>query len=512
MSAPGGADQARAIAARVVAAYQGSGIDADLIAESWEWHDPISVGEEIAAASPDAFGVLQEMRRAHPRPTRGTAEVERLKANADPATMAELARVSSPSSDAEWAQASDQPPIIGGASHLSPSAALSECVEKFRSWLYMPDPAVLHAVLATYVANHLDGDPLWLLCVGPPSSGKTEIVNAVSHRPGVHQAATITEAALLSGTPKKQAASGSKGGLLRVIGDWGIIALKDFTSVLAQNRDTRSQVLAALREIFDGSWTRHVGTDGGRTLSWSGKVGLIGGCTPTIDRHHAVLSALGDRFILLRLPDIDPEDVSRRAMAHIGREREMRRALTAAVDSVVDAADTADALRPLSEVEYERLRDLAIFAVRARSAVERDGYSQDVLFLPEPEGPPRFLLSLRRLMGGLESIGCDDDEVWTVLGRVALDSMPKVRRQLLDVLGGSTGQPEPGGPVQTKDAATAADLPTSTARRVLEDLNLLGLVVRSKVGAADNSADQWALSEFTRRYGPSGVPEIPDGP
>ena len=36
------------------------------------------------------------------------------------------------------------------------------------------------------------------------------------------------------------------------------------------NRDTRAEVLAALREVYDGRWSRNVGTDGGRTLDWTG--------------------------------------------------------------------------------------------------------------------------------------------------------------------------------------------------------------------------------------------------
>lgn len=85
--------------------------------------------------------------------------------------------------------------------------------------------------------------------------------------PGVHLAATLTEPALLSGTPKRQTASNSKGGLLRVIGDHGILLFKDFGSILSMHRDARSAVLAALREIYEASGTRPLGTDGGRTLS-----------------------------------------------------------------------------------------------------------------------------------------------------------------------------------------------------------------------------------------------------
>src|SRR5262249_41948961 len=155
-------------------------------------------------------------------------------------------------------------------------------------WLLLPDEGSLLAVLGAIAANRLGGDPVWLVLVGPPGSGKSELLAAMTGLADIHPAATLTEAALLSGTPKREQGNGPKGGLLRVIGDFGIIVAKDFGSVLSMNRDARSAVLAALREVYDGSWTRHVGTDGGKTLAWSGKVGLLAGCTPTIDRHHSV--------------------------------------------------------------------------------------------------------------------------------------------------------------------------------------------------------------------------------
>ncbi|MFN8105087.1 MAG: hypothetical protein U0U69_11550 [Acidimicrobiia bacterium] len=100
------------------------------------------------------------------------------------------------------------------------------------------------------IANRRPGDPVWTLLVGPPGCGKTEVLGPLASLPDVHAAATLTEASLLSGVPKKDVAAGSKGGLLRDIGDYGIVALKDFTSVLSMHRDARSSVLAALREIY----------------------------------------------------------------------------------------------------------------------------------------------------------------------------------------------------------------------------------------------------------------------
>jgi phage/plasmid primase-like uncharacterized protein len=157
----------------------------------------------------------------------------------------------------------------------APTTTATEVLRTFRKWLYLPDPGVIYVPLAAVAANLMEGDPVWVMIVGPSSGRKTEIIIGIVRLPYVRLGATLTEAALLSGTPKKQMAAGSKGGLLREFGKFGILALKDFTSVLAMHRDKRAELLAALREIFDGSWTRNVGTEGGRTLTWSGKLARI---------------------------------------------------------------------------------------------------------------------------------------------------------------------------------------------------------------------------------------------
>jgi hypothetical protein len=133
---------------------------------------------------------------------------------------------------------------------------------------------------------------VWVLVVAPPGGGKSEVLQATCGLPDVHPTGTLTEPSLLSGTSSKERSAKAKGGLLREIGDFGVILCKDFGSVLSMHRDARTATLAALREVYDGSWTRHLGTDGGKTLSWSGKVGLIAGCTQSVDRHHAVIGAM----------------------------------------------------------------------------------------------------------------------------------------------------------------------------------------------------------------------------
>ena len=103
------------------------------------------------------------------------------------------------------------------------------------------------------------------------------------------------------GPAKRDRSADATGGLLRKIGPHGLLVIKDFTSILSMNRDTRALVLAALREIYDGHWSRNVGTDGGQTLTWRGRVVVIGAVTTAWDSAYQVVSTMGDRFVLVRL-------------------------------------------------------------------------------------------------------------------------------------------------------------------------------------------------------------------
>ena len=408
----------------------------------------------------------------------------------------ELLREPEPLIDGESASSSDAKPDI--------ETTLADVVEIFRRWLFLPDARPLLVVLGTVAANLLEGDPVWTLIVGTPGSGKSEILQALGGLPNVHPVATLTEPALLSGTTKKDRAADSSGGLLRTIGAQGLILCKDFGSVLSMHRDGRAQVLAALREIYDGSWTRHVGVDGGRALSWSGRVGLVAGCTPTIDRHHAVMGAMGERFILFRLSAVDAPEQSRRALAHAGKETAMRSELAAAVGRLF-AGGVPYQPRERTDADDERLIGLATLIVRCRSAVERDGYTREIELIPGAEAPTRLVVVLARLLAGLDAIGCPRDIGWQVVTKAALDSIPEIRRDAIEVLYLS------GLPVDTGSVAESLSYPTTTTRRALEDLSAYG-IARCEHGG-NGKADRWSLSDFALKLYSIArtVPETSEG-
>jgi hypothetical protein len=207
---------------------------------------------------------------------------------------------------------------------VGPPSTLEETLQTFDKWLALESHTSVLAALGAVAANHLDGDPVWLGVVAPPSSAKTEIINSLSLLPHVLQAATLTPAALQSGTPRRDRDKTAKGGLLRTIGDFGVLALKDFGSILSMRQDAKAELLAALREIADGAWTRHVGVDGGKTLAWKGKLGLVFGVTPAIDAYHSVIGSLGDRWLLTRMEPV--KDQFAKALEHRGAGTKAMRA------------------------------------------------------------------------------------------------------------------------------------------------------------------------------------------
>jgi hypothetical protein len=360
----------------------------------------------------------------------------------------------------------DTHPDEYAAWEMGSAGLLDDALAVYRRWLYLDDDAPVLVVAATVAANNAEGDPLWTLLVGPPSSGKTEALQGIAALPYVHGAATVTEASLLSGVSKRDRDKDATGGLLRQIGDYGIILCKDFTSVLSQNKDKAAEALAALREVFDGSWDRPSGGGGGRVLHWHGKCGFVGGVTGSIDRYGQVVGALGDRFLLLRLPDVSPEEMAAAALAQGANQKAMRQEMTDAMTGLITGADLSKLARPLADDEIRRLVALATFTARARTVVER-AYDGEVLVLPQPEGTARVVGQMRRLFGGLEAIGCDTDTAWSIVGRVAVDCTPRARTAVMQALMAADA------PLTTGKVAKALGVDWKTANHHLGDLRLL---------------------------------------
>jgi len=124
---------------------------------------------------------------------------------------------------------------------------------------------------------------------------------------------------------------------------------------------------------------------------------------------------------------------------------------------------------PTLPLELElKLAALGEFAVRARTQVPRDGRSKDILNVPEAESATRLPQQLAQLAKGSALIGgrdVADGEDYAIARRAALDSIPAVRRKILDALIAGREHTHFG-----------AGLPASTFKYAKEELDALGLV------------------------------------
>jgi hypothetical protein len=381
---------------------------------------------------------------------------------------------------------------------------LDDVHKAFQKYFHLPDTGVIDVSLATYLANWLPGDPTWTQIIGPPSGGKTEPAMSMRLLDQVRIVSTMTEAALLSGTAAKDIAKGAKGGLLREMGKFGILICKDFTSILSMRAEQRSMLLAHLRDIYDGHMVREVGTDGGRSLLWEGKLGFLAVCTDAIDSHHGVMAAMGHRFLFYRLPESSKRDRQAQALIALkarGQEEAMRKELADLVKRFIGAIDIPEILPELSESDEQFLITLSDFTTQCRSAVERDGFRREIELIHGKELPPRLVKALAHLHEGFRMLGVSTPRTRQLLAKIALDSIPKVRLLLIEKL----AETEDSTP--TRDLGSAIGYPTETTRRALEDLMAQHVIERSGVKTnshlwkitEDIRADYWAIKTFSEK-------------
>ena len=351
----------------------------------------------------------------------------------------------------------------------NPGQLLAVTHELFVSWFGGKyDLQALGVVLAAAAAERLGGDPPWVMVVSGSGAAKTESIMPLGGAGAVVVSTITGEGALLSGTAKKERAADANGGLLRKVGSRGLLVVKDVTSILAMQRDARAAVLAALREIYDGRWERHVGTDGGRVLSWEGRLVLIGAVTSAWDSAYSVIAAMGDRFVLVRIDSTENRRAAGlQALRNVDHEPRMRDELAKAVGALIDSVDPA-AVPEMAEDEMFAVLDLADVVTRARTAVERD-YAGNVVCAHAPEMPTRFAKQLAQLARGGMALGMDRVDALALAVRCAGDSLPPLR---LSILGDVATHPM----TRTYEVGKRLQIPRKTADRVLQELHLLGLL------------------------------------
>lgn len=360
---------------------------------------------------------------------------------------------------------------------------LQNVIEVVNEWLFSVDTQAIKVLLATVIANRLQGDPLWIFFIAPPSSAKTELIRALNGIQQIYSLSDLTPQTFISGKVGDDSCS-----LLLQLNN-KILTFKDFTTVLTMHRDKRGPILSQLREIYDGHYKKAFGT--GKVISWEGKIGFISGVTPIIDSHYSIFTVLGERFIQYRMEQPDAIGMAKQAIKITGSENKMRYELRQAFSSFFENIELPKIQDiQISEEIRDKLVHLAAFSVRARSGVIRDNYSREIIYTPEPEAPPRLTKQLLTLAYGLAVV---DRRNYVSMGdykiiyRIGFDILHKIRRDIMRIFLKHQYQM-----LETSYIAEKIGYLPKTVRRYLEDLHSLKIL--RKLPGGKGNMDKWELS------------------
>jgi hypothetical protein len=359
----------------------------------------------------------------------------------------------------------------------------------FRTYLLLPDLTILNVTLAVVASSHLPGDPCLLHLVGPPSTAKTETLNAVNRWPCVYAVSELTASGFVSG---RDSDDGKDHSLMPHLKSKTLI-IKDLTPTLQLPRDQRNRLLGRLRDGFDGRQSIHTAMVGTRTHEAT--FNCLTGVTNEIEQLGRYAS-LGERYLMYRHVPPEPIASALKALDGASNKDYMRSELARVACGVLIGVDQ-DCVPECPQEVKERIAHLATLLATMRTHVQRDG-NHHVTMLPEPEGTPRIAQQLHKLGQGLALVNRRTEVTKADLGvitRVVLDSMPLIRREILRMLVRHRfAKPKP----LTAVFETATGLGESAVREHLGNLQLLGVCVpRTQVVGTS-----WELSKrFLRLTG-----------
>lgn len=363
---------------------------------------------------------------------------------------------------------------------------------------FMPgcDLRALRILLASYLANLLPGKSIWLMVVGGPSTGKSEMILALEDLPLATKMDHIRRSGLISGTARSQMKAGDPGGLLFELGNKGILLFPDMSSLMSMPDKYKRELYGALSRIFDGEYYYQPGNGSKRTY-WEGKLGLIGAVTGTIDRQTGFMSEIGQRFLFVR-DHSDPWEIlgdSSEIPSEASRDL-LRKAFHTSVKGLISGITVPDDVPHIPPYESSVLRAAALLTSIGRNHAVKDS-NGNPMHLDHIEMPHRLIEAFGKLFRILCLLKCSSHDALRDIVRLALDTISPPHRCKVIV-----GLWEEREGKTSYALSESCNLPESTVKDTLKELSIMQLVVFID----DSGKRLWSLNEKGRvlmdRLGP----------
>lgn len=358
----------------------------------------------------------------------------------------------------------------------------------------------LKIVLAVSVSCHFPNSlMLWMLLVGVPASGKTELVRLIKNAENTYYLDNLTQNAFISG---ERATKSQKVYDLLPLIDKKCLVIKDWTSIFSLDEKMTKKLLGDLVGIYDKEFTKFSSRRG--NISYQSAFSQLGCITPaTLNRHTQYMNMVGARFLCYSMPATNNEDTEKSYKSIFTNtdrsliEKEARLYVSSYLNQLIQKPFN---IKPLSKPVQAYLRTAAELMSSCRgivllqSATFKNEEGEEVKYYEvsdvQIEEPWRAVQQIILLAQYLAFVA-EREEVTikelSIIKEVVISSMPADRSQALRTI------KELGGTITSKQLSDSSDRSIKTSRRLLDEL--AALKVLEKVKGNGSIATDYKINE-----------------
>ncbi|HUD44915.1 MAG TPA: hypothetical protein VMR41_05200 [Patescibacteria group bacterium] len=358
---------------------------------------------------------------------------------------------------------------------------------------------ILAVGVSCYFPNPL---MLWMLLVGVPSSGKTDLVRLIKNAENTYYLDNLTQNAFISG--ERVTKSQKVYDLLPLINKKCLI-IKDWTSIFSLDEKMTKKLLGDLVGIYDKEFTKFSSRRG--NISYNSAFSQLGCITPaTLNRHTQYMNMVGARFLCYSMPSTsngDAEKSYESIFTSTNRsliEKEARLYVSSYLHQLTQKSFN---IQPLSKPAQAYLRTTAELMSNCRgivilqSATFKNEAGEEIKYYEvsdvQIEEPWRAVQQIMLLAQYLAFVAGKNEvtvEELSIIKEVVISSMPADRSQALRTI------KEQGGTVTAKQLSDSDDRSIKTSRRLLDELT--ALKVLEKVKGSGAIATDYKINEKFR--------------
>lgn len=344
--------------------------------------------------------------------------------------------------------------------------------------------------LATAFSVRIPGDPIWLLLVAVPGSGKTMLLESfLGSDEYCYAVSKMTSQTLISGWKD---ADGKEASLLPTLNGRTLV-IKDYTTIKMLPQGTQEELYGLLRDIYDGHTHVIFGNRQDkefRDIHFS----IIAGVTDII--HGDNRATLGERFLKVELLDDDHDHEAHIRAAMRGSSGKDNRVehLRKSILGFLDRSFSKDDLPEIPLWVEDRIVALSQIIGLLRANVDRD--KQGLKYRPRAELGTRVAVQLKRLaeclafVYGLSQV---NERCMRLVEKVALDSVVEFNLEIVQKLANCKH------PLTAKTLHEELRLSLPTIRKSLDNLRELHVVDfyrdANNTGHGGKKTGLWELDE-----------------